>query len=119
MTISIAYDDQTIYPDLVLNYRWERASRNNVHTILDDPNPVVTLRPAAPRSGTLALFFATEAAALDAEDAHALATVFVLADTDHPGLGMRYVVNGSIRVTQDDEKPEWWTVEVAFQEVAP
>lgn len=117
MTILITWADLSVEPDLVLGYTRERASRNNVHAILDDPAPVVTLRPAALASGTLRLFFSAKSEALAAEDAHTLATVLEFSDSDNPEMDMRYVLNGTLRLVQDDEMPELWTVEVPFQEV--
>jgi hypothetical protein len=102
----------------VLGYEWARTARNNVHAILDDPRPVITLRPAGLRKGTLKLFFRTKQAALDAEAAHALADVFTILDPAHTDLSMRYVVVNDIHVTQDTGTMRPWIVEVPFQEVA-
>lgn len=118
MSVIITWGIDQLEVDAVLGYEWTRPTRTVVHPILANRVPVITLREAGSRQGTLSLFFATKAAALDAEDAHTLADVFSISDTAHPDLAMRYVVgNGDLHLTQDTETMRRWVLEVPFQEV--
>lgn len=119
MAETITSGATTITPELVDGYRSERESGNVIHQAADNPSRVdVTLRPAGLRSGTLRLLFLTLTEALEAEAVHAAAGVLALTSTDHPGLNMSYVVNGTISVELDDDSRALWLVEVQFQEVA-
>jgi hypothetical protein len=120
MPITITYGAGAILrPDEVLGYEWSRAVRNITHQPLASAWPAVTIKPAATRAGVLKLFFLTKAGALAAESAHAAANVFVFADTDHPEVGMRYVVGqGEVKVVQDSDTMRRWLVDVPFQQVA-
>lgn len=114
--ITITYGDVSIHPLMVLGYDWERQGRNTIHETLS--GQAVTLRPAGLRKGTLQYLFADEAAALEAEDVHAIADALTLADSDRPALGMRYVLEGSIRLTLDPQTRHRWTVAVGFRQVS-
>jgi hypothetical protein len=108
-----------ITPELVLGYETTQASRNIVHEVLGRPDPDVTLAPAGTRSGTLSLFFLTEADAEAARVLHTAASTFTLTDADRPAMGMVYVTAGAITVTLDDQTRERWTVAVEYREVLP
>lgn len=107
----------TLTPTLVLGYSATRTSNSVVHTIIGRPAPVVTLRPAMLRSGTLELFFPEKADAFAALDAHAQGSVLRLVDgTDERE--MRYVLAGNVSVELETETYTW-KVSADFQEVAP
>lgn len=78
----------------------------------------VTLRPAALRSGTLNLFYLTEAPALACEAMHAKAARFTLTDSERPALGMQYVVTGPINVSLDPGTMTRWLVSIDVEQVA-
>jgi hypothetical protein len=113
--ITISYGDIELHPLMVLGYDWERQGRNNVHDTLAGQS--VTLRPATLRRGTLEYLFTDEASALAAEDVHALADVFTLDDSDRPGLAMRYVLDGTLRVTLDPDTRHRFILRVGFRQV--
>jgi hypothetical protein len=117
MPSTISYTGGSITPTLVLGYEARRESRNIIHELLDSPDVAVTLRPAGRLTGTLVLFFTTQAAALAADAAHKVARVFTFADTDLPGLGMRYVTTNATTIALDDGRKRW-TVSVPYQEIA-
>ncbi len=107
-----------ITPYDVLGWESSRAARTVLHAVLERPGPDVTLRAAAPRRGVLRLFFTTYAEALEAEEAHAVAGVWTLVDTDEPGWDMSYVVaDGDVSTRAATDWGGAWTVEVPYQEV--
>lgn len=105
-------------PLLVLGYDTARESRNVIHKIIASATPVVTLRPAAPRKGTLALLFPNEAAADLAMRVHSRAAVFDLDEPDLPRSNMRYVLDGNVARSLDPESQLVWIVTVDYQEIA-
>jgi hypothetical protein len=113
--LTITSSAATISPDLSVGYSWDSASQNIVHRLLTNPEPIITLRPAEPRSGTLTLLFRDDAAALECERIHKLAEVFTLTDTTRPGADMRYVVDGRVGVELDPSTGHIWIVTVDFQ----
>jgi hypothetical protein len=117
MPATITYAGVTIRPDLILGMKWEREPATIVHKLLAVPAVAVTLRPAAKRTGTLALFFLTEAAALSADRSLGLPEVFTLVDDEHPGRGMRFVVADSLAAELDSQTRLRWVVSAGFAEV--
>lgn len=118
MAATITQGVTTISPTLVLSYESTRTSTNRVRPLLGG-GIAVSLGEAGPRTGTLELFFLTEAAAEQAEQLHMLAGVFALADPDRPTIAMSYVVAdaGAISRTLDPETRERWIVTVDYQEI--
>jgi len=114
LTTTITTTAGPLVPDLVLGYEATRAGRNVFHDIIGRADPDVSLQPAAPRAGTLELFFLTEAQAALAVDVHASPAVFTLTDSTFPTIGMRYVVDGSIGIKLDNTR---WIVSVDYREV--
>lgn len=114
MTTTITTATGPLVPDLVLGYEAARAGRNVFHDIIGRADPDVSLQPAAPRAGTLQLFFLTEPQAVVAAAAHAVPAVFTLADSTYPTIGMRYVLDGRIGIKLDHTR---WIVSVDFREV--
>lgn len=117
--ITISDGDTSVTPITADGYSTAQAPGNIVHQIIGGL-PVVTLRPAQPRSGTLALLFDTEA---DAEAARALlatAAQFTYADTDLLTVGMTFVLDGQgITPALENETRTLWTVGVGYLEVQP
>ena len=113
MTTTIASHDVSFEPTLVLGYQTAREVPSLSHTIIGRGDPDVTLKPAGTRSGTLELFFTSEADYLAASDVLTRTSVLTLADTDYPSLGMSFVVRSiSARLELDR-----WVVSVGYQEV--
>lgn len=106
-----------IAPALVIGYQTSRESGNIVHTIIGRSDPVVTLRPAKLRTGTLGMLFTTEADAWACVNAHAGTGTFTYADSDLTGADMTYVVDGSVNIQLDEGTQTVWMVSVDYQEV--
>jgi len=108
----------TLTPTLNLTegYNLSRESANQLHWILGDPSPAVTLRPAKLRTGTLKLRFVTESSADAAVAMHARPAIFTLTDTDLPLSSMRYVLDGTVARDLDPEAFVW-IVSVDYQEI--
>jgi hypothetical protein len=103
-------------PVLVLGYEAEQSSRNIVHDTLDG-GIMVSLIPPRPRSGTLRLFYPSEAAADAARLLHRRPAPFTLTSTERTTINMSYVTAGPARIVLDDQTRNAWVVEVGFQEV--
>jgi hypothetical protein len=106
----------TIEPELVLGYETTQEAGNVVHEIIGRGDPDVTLRPARSRSGTLALFFLTEADAETARNSLATGDVWDLA-AELTTIAMSFVVSGDIMVRLDPETRLRWLVNVGYREV--
>lgn len=119
MTTTITAQDgtgATTTPRLVMSYEASNETRNQVHDTLDG-GILVALYPARPRSGTLHLFYLTEADADAARVMHTRETSFTLSSTERPSINMAYVVVGSARIVLDPDTRQRWTVDVGFQEI--
>ena len=115
MTTTIASHDASFVPTLVLGYQTAREVPTLTHTIIGRGDPDVTLKPAGTRSGSLELFFTSEADYLAASDVLARTSVLTLADTDYPALNMSFVVR-SLGTRLEGQR---WVVSVSYQEVRP
>lgn len=115
-TITATSGAGTTSPTLILGYATSRESRNIVHDIIGGGIAVALVAPR-PRSGDLRLFYPEEADAWAALALHGHETTFSLTDTDRPGIGMTYVVNGSVSLALDEQTRTRWTVTVPYQEV--
>lgn len=109
--------DQTT-PTLILGYESDRESRNIIHDLIGGGIAVSLIAPR-PRSGTITLFYPTEADAFAALELHSRETTFTLVDTDVPAVGMTYVLDGSVTIALDDTTRVPWTLAVAYQEIEP
>lgn len=119
MSSTITQGVTTIAPDLVLSYETTRASANRTHELLGG-GTAVTLRPPGLRTGTLKLFFLTDAASAAAEALHLVPGVFTFSTPTRPTTDLRYVVadGGRITRTLDDATQLRWVLSVDFQEVS-
>lgn len=117
---SIIHSTGVIVPQVVNGYEASREARTVVNAVLNRSNPDVTLRDPGPRSGSLALVFATENAAQDAFAVLGTRQVFTLADPDRLSIGMSFVVaDGDLTIGLDADTREVWIVTVPFVEVLP
>lgn len=119
MTSLITVNDgtsDTTSPALVLGYETSQESQNIIHDIIGGGIAVTLVRPR-PRSGTLRLFYLTEADANAARLLHTRESSFTLSDTDLPTITMTYVLDGSISPALDDEGRKRWVVEIGYQEI--
>lgn len=105
-----------MHPTLVVGYQTSRESGNIVHTIIGRSDPVVTLRPAKLRTGTLGLLFEQEADAWECVYQHSLVGVGRLEDSDLPDLYMVYVVDGSVNI-EPQQGTSVWMVSIDYQEI--
>lgn len=117
---TITHSTGTITPRLILGWEATRPARSLVHEVLGRADPDITLRPAGVRSGTLRLLFTTGAEASAAAAVFAIAQTLTITDPDVAQVGMSFVVaEGDIVAQLDPETRRLWTLDVAFQEVAP
>lgn len=105
-----------IDPTLVLGYECSRDVPTITHVLLAGGTRH-SLRAALPRTGTLALFFATYAAAWAAGGHLATTGPWVLTDTDVPAAGMTFIVAGIVLIKLDPVTLRRWTIDVPFVEV--
>lgn len=119
MTTSISTGTTTITPELVLGWSTSQDSRNVIHSIIGRSDPEVTLQPANLRTGTMELFFLSEAEAEEARLIHSSAAIFTLYSDEITSANLYYVVTGSISMALEDETRRYWTVTVDYQEILP
>lgn len=100
-----------------LGYEITRAQHTIIHDVPAASAPVVTLRPAGPRSGRISYLFSDYETARRAEVIHSRAGVIVLADPDWPAGGMRYVAQDDMRLTLDPDTRAKWVLDTGFLEV--
>ncbi|WP_341941727.1 hypothetical protein [Microbacterium sp. LWH10-1.2] len=103
-------------PEAVAGYDASRDSRNRIHDLLDGSIGVSYIAPR-PRSGDLVTVYTNRVQAFAAYALYAEETSFTLTSSDVPELGMRFVLDGSLDIEQDDELTDVWYVRVGFQEV--
>lgn len=109
----------TLTPLLVLGWSPVRESRTRVHPLIGRPDPDVTVRPAALRSGTLRILCEDEAAAAAMEALHAAGAVLTIADDDVTAVSGAYIVSGLLSVELDPQTRRRWVVSADFTEVLP
>jgi hypothetical protein len=109
----------TLTPMLVLGWAAGRQARTRVHQLIGRPDPDVTLRPHALRSGTLRILCADEAAGVAMEQLHAAGVVLTLEDDDVAAAAMAYVVSGQLMTELDPVTLARWVVTADYTEVMP
>lgn len=106
-------------PDTSFAISWDatRAARSTEHQVIGRADPVVVLRPGATRAGTLTLVCPTRLAAKLVEDQLSLPYVWLLRQSDVPGLDM-YFTTGAVQARNipDTTGPRFEVV-VGFTEV--
>ena len=105
-----------IDPTLIQGYEASREVPTITHVLLAGGTRH-SLRAGLPRTGTLALFFATYAAAWAAIGHLTITGPWVLTDTDVPAAGMVFIVAGTIRITLDPVTVRRWTIDLPYVEV--
>lgn len=108
---------EAVKPILTSAYDVTQDSRNVVKDVLGRAYPDVILFPAGPRKGRLTWLFETVDQALECVRLHRNTDVLTFTDTELPGIGMTYVLNGTIGAAPDWQKPDRWTVSLDFLEV--
>ncbi|WP_053205840.1 hypothetical protein [Jiangella muralis] len=109
----------TLTPMLVLGWTPARQARTVAHPMIGRPDPDVTLRPHATRSGQLRILCADEAAAVAMEAMHASGVLLTLADDDVTSVAMTYAVTGPLGHELDPVTLVRWIVTADFTEVSP
>lgn len=97
----------------------ERRARNVLHALANSNAKAVALRTAAKRSGRARVLMpVTGTSAMGLVNALSTASTATLATTatDLTGLGMTFVVSGSVRYTLDATRTRW-VIEFDYQEV--
>jgi hypothetical protein len=117
MSTTLSNGVTTITPTLVTGWASTQQSNTQLHAIIGNASPDVTVRPANLRAGTLGLVFSTEADAETCRTMHSAANIFTLTSTDLDQIDMSYVVAGTIAVTLDDTTLNTWIVDIDYQEV--
>lgn len=110
-------DIESTEPDLVMGYQTTWESSNIFHDVIGAERPTVTLRPAALRTGTLALFYDDETAAWRGAQMHRQLDTFVYTDTERPAHSMTYAVDGRVQLELDSATLSVWFVTVPYREV--
>lgn len=107
-------------PALVLGYDAARPNPSTVHRVINRPDPVVILATAQTREGTLEVFAVDYEDALALQDVVAQATLFLLRQTDFPGMDMWFLPS-TARITPLAETTDgWrWQVSVPYIETRP
>ena len=120
MATIITSGENIITPTIVLEFETTSDSQSNVHPIIGQSIPDVTLRPAAARTGHVTLGFEGETSEDDSAAAEALlrtAAVFTVVSDDRPTVGLSFIVHGSVSRNLDDDSRDAWTVTCNFREV--
>jgi len=106
-------------PTTILSpYEARAQSRSIVHDLIGGGIAVSLVAPR-PRAGVLDLLFETESDADAAFRLHFQETTFSLVESDHPSLGMTYVVDGDLSIALDEQTLTVWIVSVSYQEIIP
>lgn len=112
MATTITHGALTTAPDLVLGYETNVEKPVRKHPIIGG-GLAVTLSSTEPRTGTLAMLYATETAAVDGFQTLQEVGSFTLADDERPHLNMSFVAERA-RLRLQGRR---WIVEVDYQEV--
>lgn len=117
MASTVSDGTTTIVPWFVKGYQAAQPGRNVVHDVIGDPGGSMTLYPPSPRSGTLSLYFQSNADAEAARALHNQAATFTFADSDVTSASMRYILSSSGVQISLEEDSLLWVVAVGFLEV--
>ncbi|TPW75899.1 hypothetical protein [Schumannella soli] len=118
MSTQISDGVTPLTPSLVEGYVANSPARTLTHDTLSGRR-VAVLLPAAPRQGTLRLYFEAQPDAQAGRAFMLRQRVFTLADPAVPIASMRFVVaDGDLTVSLDEESDTDWFIDVPFKEVA-
>ena len=118
MAATITGHGNTIEPLLVLGWESSTESRNIYHQIIGRVSLDVTLREDSLQAGTLPLLFGSRASAVAARDFLRVNAVYTLTDTDRPELDLTFTRQGSMDLSQNEDRV-YWQLMVSFQQVNP
>lgn len=93
-----------------------RRSRNVIHDLLDGSVGTSFVAPR-PRSGDMVTVYTDRVEAFAAFELLAEESSFKYTNAAMPELNMTFVLDGSLDIKQDDDRPDIWYVRVGFQEV--
>ncbi|MBP1326736.1 hypothetical protein JOF28_001968 [Leucobacter exalbidus] len=115
---STAFDTPPVAPILVEGWETSRAARNVVHERLFNADPIVSIRPATTRKGTLRYLFATASAAQACFEMHAAQAVFTVTTTisDELPVTLRYVATDEVKQLLDPETSLVTIIEIPYRE---
>jgi hypothetical protein len=111
--------DGSLDPDAItFAITWDatRGARSTVHDVIGRPDPIAVLRAAALQSGTITFIGPDYRTIEQLSDQLALPRVFLLRQSDVPGLGLYFVVTGLGLV--NIEGSIHWQLAVQFTEVS-
>ena len=118
MADTITRGGTVLHPTAVLGWPLTRTGRTVVHALLNTDLVELTVRPAAPRSGTLTTLWWDEASAQAAYDALAMAGAPWVWDVDALSETLTaHVLEASIEPAEDSGRR--WYVRTIVQEVGP
>lgn len=103
-------------PVVIDGYETARESRNVIHDLIGGGIAVSLILPR-PRSGELILRYTDEVQAWGALSVLSHESAYALTDSDRPGVGMTFVVDGDVQLSLDDDTRDTWTVTVPYQEI--
>jgi hypothetical protein len=112
---STSIADFTVTPVLVLDYAYNRASRNVLLEPLGSIYPTAFLRPAQSRAGTLSLLFDTAAGARTAVEMLSAVNRYTFTEAA-VGEVWDFIVTGDVAVTKV-EGVTYWVVNATVREV--
>jgi len=116
MSATITGSGETIRPDLVMEYRTERVSRNVYHQVIGKAEQDVSLEVDGKRYGNLRLFFSSKVEAFAAYAALALGLPYEFADSELPEVGMRFARDGRMTLELTENRRHW-IIEMEYREV--
>lgn len=107
----------TPYLILADSVKMSQDARTVVHQLYSGATGYTFLGPG-PRTGTLRLFYLTEAAAIAAHELHQLQVVFTIHEDDRPMLdGFRYIRVGPMELAMDPETQNRFILTINISEV--
>jgi hypothetical protein len=114
-TITAASDSTVLTPVMVLDYAYNRASRNVVLDTLGTSYPTVFLREALSRAGTLSLLFPSALSARQATEVLSRADRYSFAEPT-VGEAWDFIVTGDVTNTKAPGF-DFWIVNAQVREV--
>lgn len=112
--VSISRPELSLSVDMVTGYGATRPSLGTVHQGVDRPTPLVALGRLSSRSGTLTVWLADHASALELEAMIDRSGAVFFKQNENPGQDMYLVVTGT-DLAPDSE--EGWLLNVAYTEI--
>jgi hypothetical protein len=115
---SVQLPSRSTAPRAATGYESRRTSPSVVHWVEGRADPVVILRPARTREGSLTLLAASYEDAHDMMDTVAPGVILLLRQPDHPGMDMYFVVLDVEPTPEELTDAGWvWTVRASYVEV--